>query len=81
MAGHTDTTGTDAINWRLSVARAVAVVETLVANGVSAKNLSAGGYGPHMPIASNDTDEGKKRNRRVELLLMPDLGELLNLAK
>ena len=81
VAGHTDTTGTDAINWRLSVARAVAVVETLVADGVAAKSLSAGGYGPHMPVASNDTEEGKKRNRRVELLLLPDLGELLNLAK
>jgi chemotaxis protein MotB len=81
VAGHTDPTGSDALNWRLSVARAVAVVETLVADGVPAKNLSAGGYGPHMPVASNDTDEGKKRNRRVELLLLPDLGELLNLAK
>ncbi len=81
VAGHTDTTGADALNWRLSVARAVSVVETLVADGVPAKNLSAGGYGPHMPVASNDTDDGKKRNRRVELLLLPDLGELLNLAK
>ncbi len=81
VAGHTDTTGADALNWRLSVARAVSVVETLVADGVPAKTLSAGGYGPHMPVATNDTDEGKKRNRRVELLLMPDLGELLNLAK
>ena len=81
VAGHTDTTGTDALNWRLSVARAVSVVEQLVTGGVPAKNLSAGGYGPHMPVASNDTDDGKKRNRRVELLLLPDLGELLNLAK
>ena len=81
VAGHTDTTGSDALNWRLSVARAVSVVETLVADGVPAKNLSAGGYGPHMPVAGNETEEGKKRNRRVELLLMPDLGELLNLAK
>lgn len=81
VAGHTDTTGTDALNWRLSVARAIAVVEQLVQDGVAAKSLSAGGYGPHMPVASNDNDEGKKRNRRVELLLMPDLGELLNLAK
>lgn len=81
VAGHTDPTGTDALNWRLSVARAVSVVEQLVAGGVAAKSLSAGGYGPHVPVASNDTDDGKKRNRRVELLLLPDLGELLNLAK
>ena len=81
VAGHTDTVGSDAVNWRLSVQRALAVVETLVADGVPAKNLSAGGYGPYMPVGGNDSDDGKKRNRRVELLLMPDLGELLNLAK
>jgi len=82
VAGHTDNTGAAALNWRLSTARAIAVVEELVnQDGVSPDKLSAGGYGPYLPVAENATEEGRKRNRRVEFLLMPDLSELLNLAQ
>jgi len=81
IAGHTDNTGPAALNWRLSVARSIAVVEELVGDGLDPNHLSAGGYGPYLPVASNDGDDGKQKNRRVEILLMPDLSELLNLAK
>lgn len=82
IAGHTDNTGAAALNWRLSTARAISVLEELVnQDGMSPNNLSAGGYGPYLPVADNSTEEGRKRNRRVEFLLMPDLSELLNLAQ
>ncbi len=81
VAGHTDNTGTAQLNWRLSVQRALAVVEELVADGVQPASLSAGGYGPYVPVAANDSDDNKQRNRRVEFLLLPDLSDLLNLSK
>jgi len=82
IAGHTDNTGTAALNWRLSTARAIAVLEEMVGGGgMSPNHLSAGGYGPYLPVADNGSDEGRKRNRRVEFLLLPDLSELFNLAK
>jgi chemotaxis protein MotB len=81
VAGHTDNTGSAELNWRLSTARAVAVVEEIVKGGVNPATLSAGGYGPYLPVAANDSDEGRKKNRRVEFLLLPDLGDLFDLAK
>lgn len=81
VAGHTDNTGPAALNWKLSVQRALAVVEELMTDGVTPATLSAGGYGPYVPVAANDSDEGKARNRRVEFLLLPDLSDLLNLSK
>lgn len=70
VAGHTDNTGDPAYNNRLSQRRAEAVREYLISRGVAAENLTARGYGPQRPIASNATREGRARNRRVELLLV-----------
>lgn len=81
VAGHTDDRGPAALNWKLSVDRALAVVEELVANGVAPQNLSAGGYGPYVPLYPNDGDQNRTRNRRVEFLLLPDLSELLQLSQ
>jgi chemotaxis protein MotB len=81
VAGHTDNTGPAALNWHLSVNRALAVVEELLVDGVNPATLSAGGYGPYVPVAANETEEGKARNRRVEFLLLPDLSDLLDLSK
>ena len=67
LSGHTDGKGTDAYNDKLSTNRAKAVVDWLVAHGVSAKRLSSKGYGAKKPIATNDTDEGRQMNRRVEM--------------
>ncbi len=67
LAGHTDNTGTPDANQTLSLDRANAVKSMLVAQGVSADAISTNGYGQTRPVASNDTDEGRERNRRLEL--------------
>lgn len=69
VIGHTDSRGPDAYNQKLSERRAAAVVDYLVANGVSRSSLSAAGKGEAEPIASNATDEGRALNRRVELVV------------
>ncbi len=66
ISGHTDNTGGDAENVALSKARAEAVVSFLVRAGVAANRLSAAGYGSSKPVASNDTEEGRAQNRRIE---------------
>lgn len=68
VVGHTDTVGSLDANLALSKARAEAVVQALVKDGVAAARLKSFGNGPFAPVASNATDEGKARNRRVELV-------------
>jgi len=58
-------------NWELSTARATNVVHFLVERGLSPEVLQATGYGEHRPIASNNTPEGRQRNRRVEIVVLP----------
>jgi OOP family OmpA-OmpF porin len=67
VEGNTDWIGTDAYNQALSERRAESVRSHLVSRGVSASRLTAVGYGESRPIASNETDEGRALNRRVEL--------------
>jgi outer membrane protein OmpA-like peptidoglycan-associated protein len=67
VAGHTDNTGSAALNRALSTRRAVAVRAYLVSKGVPASMLTAKGYGPDAPIGDNGTNDGKAANRRVEL--------------
>lgn len=69
--GHTDSTGGDQLNQRLSEQRAASVRDYLVRQGVAAGRIQAYGYGPRYPIASNATAEGRQANRRVELELLP----------
>jgi len=66
IGGHTDNTGTPATNMQLSQARATAVRDYLVQQGVTPGTLTATGYGETKPTASNDTEEGRFRNRRIE---------------
>lgn len=69
VVGHTDNTGDLAANMDLSKRRAAAVVQTLVSKqGIAASRLAAQGAGPLAPVASNKTDEGRAKNRRVELV-------------
>lgn len=69
VVGHTDMTGAMDANMKLSQARGEAVVQALVSQyGVTAARLQGFGVGPLAPIASNDTDEGRAKNRRVELV-------------
>jgi len=67
VEGHTDWIGTDAYNQGLSERRAESVQGHLIGRGVSASRLTAVGFGESQPIASNETDEGRALNRRVEL--------------
>jgi len=65
--GYTDNIGTEAYNQALSLRRANAVRDYLVAGGVSASRISVEGFGESKPVASNRTDDGRAQNRRVEL--------------
>ncbi|MFO8052514.1 MAG: OmpA family protein [Candidatus Omnitrophota bacterium] len=58
-------------NWELSAQRALSVLYYLESEGVSPKRLSARGYGPYKPVASNDTEKGRQLNRRVEIVVLP----------
>jgi len=72
IEGHTDSTGSDAVNQKLSQDRAEAVREYLIANGtVPAENIIAVGYGSTRPLASNATAEGRAINRRIDILITP----------
>jgi outer membrane protein OmpA-like peptidoglycan-associated protein len=67
--GHTDNTGTDNYNLRLSLERANAVKKILVKNGIAERRLSVKGYGKTKPVAPNDTEEGRILNRRIEVII------------
>jgi outer membrane protein OmpA-like peptidoglycan-associated protein len=67
IAGHTDNTGSPAVNTRLSQARADAVRAYLASKGVGPDRMMAKGYGPTVPVATNTTPAGRAQNRRVEL--------------
>jgi outer membrane protein OmpA-like peptidoglycan-associated protein len=67
VAGHTDSTGSVALNERLSLARAESVKAFLVENGVAAERMEVRGYASTQPVATNKTASGRAQNRRVEL--------------
>jgi len=69
LAGHTDNTGSNELNMRLSKARAESVKAYLVSQGVNASRIEATGYGENQPIATNSTAAGRQKNRRVEFTL------------
>ena len=68
VAGHTDNIGEAAANLKLSEARAQTVVAALVERGIAAGRMTAKGFGQSVPVADNRTEEGRARNRRVELV-------------
>jgi outer membrane protein OmpA-like peptidoglycan-associated protein len=69
VEGYTDTTGTVAFNETLSEQRANAVEEYLIQQGLDAGSVTAQGFGPANPVASNDTSQGRQQNRRVEIII------------
>jgi outer membrane protein OmpA-like peptidoglycan-associated protein len=70
IRGHTDNVGEPGENQMLSESRARAVYDWLVEKGVASGRLSSRGFGEKMPIASNDTEQGRQDNRRVEFVLI-----------
>lgn len=80
VEGHTDNVpiATDRFpsNWELASARAIVVVRTLVGAGVAADHVSAASYADTQPVGDNATPDGKKANRRIEIVVVPDLSTL-----
>jgi outer membrane protein OmpA-like peptidoglycan-associated protein len=69
VEGHTDNTGNERSNQQLSMERAKSVVLFLAQQGIDQSRLSAMGYGSARPIAANDTEENRQKNRRVDLVV------------
>jgi outer membrane protein OmpA-like peptidoglycan-associated protein len=70
IEGHSDNTGAEDFNVKLSQQRADAVRDRLIAQGVSAQRIRTRGYGPKFPAVDNDTPAGRQQNRRVEVVIL-----------
>jgi chemotaxis protein MotB len=77
IEGHTDNVPIKSArypsNWELSTARALSVVHLMTEIGVKPENISAAGFGEYRPRADNENDEGKQLNRRIEIVMLPNL--------
>ncbi|MDR1406446.1 MAG: OmpA family protein [Tannerella sp.] len=76
--GHTDNTGLAELNRTLSLRRAKTVCDLLAANGVDPARMTFEGKGMHYPVADNSTEEGRARNRRIEIFILPGEEMILN---
>jgi len=72
VSGHTDNTGTEELNKGLSAKRAQAVIDYMVSKGISPSRLKALGLGSSTPRSSNDTEDGRQLNRRVEAKILSE---------
>jgi len=81
VAGHTDSVGSDAYNQQLSERRASSVAMYLAGRGVQSQRVVTVGAGEAHPVASNDTEEGRAHNRRVEITIVPVSEENVQKAK
>lgn len=85
VVGHTDSVplknSTYKDNWELSTARAVQVTEFLIGAGLKPESLLAAGYGQYDPVKSNKTEAGRKENRRIEIVVLPNIDELPSLPE
>jgi outer membrane protein OmpA-like peptidoglycan-associated protein len=73
VEGHTDSVGSDEFNQQLSEKRGATVRDFLVQQGIALNAVSSRGFGKKMPVASNDTADGRQRNRRVEMIVSGDV--------
>ena len=77
ITGHTDSYGSDKTNLKLSQARALAIREYLLSNmTISKDNIEAVGYGENKPIANNETASGRRKNRRIDIVISPIIEEI-----
>jgi chemotaxis protein MotB len=80
VAGHTDNIPIKSAkfksNWELSTARAVEVTRLMISDGMDPKRLSAAGFADELPVADNGTDEGRRSNRRIEVVVQPNIEDL-----
>lgn len=81
VAGHTDDTGSPLTNWRLSANRAMEVTLYMIEQGMPPERLSAAGYGMYAPVAPNDTPENRAKNRRIEIILVPNIEEIMGIGE
>ena len=70
MSAHTDAKGSDEYNFKLSDNRARSVMEYIISKGIDASRITSKGYGESKPVATNETDEGRQLNRRVEFTIL-----------
>ena len=80
VEGHTDdvpiATAQYPSNWELASGRALTVVRTMIEAGLGPERVSAASYGEYKPASDNDSDEGRAQNRRIEIVVVPDLSDL-----
>lgn len=81
VAGHTDNvpivkTTQFKDNWDLSSARALTVTKFMIEKGIKPKTIAAAGYGEYDPVGNNANDQGKQANRRIEIILLPNIAEM-----
>ena len=80
VEGHTDNvpikTSRYPSNWELAAARAIGVTKAMIVAGMPGETISAASFGQFRPLSTNDTAEGKATNRRIEIVLVPDLSSL-----
>lgn len=82
IEGHTDNTGGSKRNWELSAERALAISQILLNNSkIEGKRIIVSGKGQYSPVATNDTPEGRAKNRRSEIILTPDLQEIFEIIQ
>jgi chemotaxis protein MotB len=83
VEGHTDNVPMNSEkikdNWDLSVLRATSISKIMIQQGITPKRITAMGRGETMPVASNDTPEGRAKNRRTEIILTPQLDKILEI--
>lgn len=77
VAGHTDSEGGAAYNWGLSSSRAWSVARFMIRAGIDPTSISFAGYGEFQPTGDNETKEGRAQNRRIEIMLVPNMEEVL----
>jgi len=77
VAGHTDSEGPAAYNWGLSSSRAWSVAKFMIRAGMEPTRISFAGYGEFQPVGDNETKQGRAQNRRIEIMLVPNMEEVL----